>query len=361
MGRVETDKLLQEVGVIAIEYAKQSEDAIAGRINAGEIAIMIPGESDPHKAAKHVTENLKSHLLEKWPNLTDIYQLVAIRFEQSSNLADILSKIDHVLAIAEQQGPNSSYTLESDKQLNVMPGEQWHTLITNAVKSGSLQLAFYPVLNSSGELLHQEGMVRISMSADRPMIMAGEFMPIVSHFSLTPLVDLDVVRIAINDLSKVSDEHIAINISADSIANWTFCSELTKLLRGHSGICSRLWLEVSEYGAFKYFDAFKDICFALKDLGCHVGIDQFGQRYYEITKITELGLDYVKLHSSLVVGIEENAGNQEFIRRFCEVVHTVGVKVIAVGVHSGKEWEVLRALGVDAVTGPFIVSNKNSI
>lgn len=357
LGRHETDNLLCEIGVIAIDFAKLYEDAISGRIKAGEIAIMLPGECDPKKVIQHVAELIKSNVKDKWPNLADIYQLGAIRFERSSNLVDILSKIDHALAVAEEQGPNSSYALESDEQLNVMPGEKWHTLITHAVKAGDLKLAFYPVMNNNGTVLHQEGMVRMRPEEDKPLILAGEFMPIVSHLGLTPLVDLEVLRIAIKYLSEIHD-NVAINISAASIANWTFRSELTKLLRGHPEICSRLWLEVTEYGAFKYFDAFKDICFALKGIGCHVGVEQFGQRLSEIKKITELGLDYVKLHSSLVDGIEENAGNQEFIRRFCEVVHTVGVKVIAVGVYSKAEWEMMKILGVDAVTGPAIGSTQ---
>ena len=108
----------------------------------------------------------------------------------------------------------------------------------------------------------------------------------------------------------------------------------------------------------RVYDAFKDICFALKGLGCHVGVEQFGQRLSEIKKITELGLDYVKIDASLVNGIEESIGNQEFLRRFCEVVHTVGVSVIAVGVQSEAEWEVLKLLGIDAATGPAIASQK---
>ena len=355
LGRYETDNLLNEIGQIAIDFSKQYEDALSGRIKAGEIAIMLPGECDPHKIARQVTETLKCHLLEKWSNLTDIYQLGAIRFERTNNLVDILSNVDHALAVAEEQGPNSSYVLEGDGQLNVMPGEQWHTLITHAVTTGELKLAFYPVLNKDGGTLHQEGMVRLHTSAEKPLILAGEFMPIAAHFSLTPLVDLEVARLAIKHLASVSDS-VAINISAASIANWTFRTELSKLLRAHPDVCSRLWLEVTEYGAFKHFDAFKDVCFVLKGMGCHVGVEQFGQRLSEIKKITELGLDYVKLHSSLVDGIEENTGNQEFIRRFCEVVHTVGVKVIAVGVHTDAEWQVMRLLGVDAVTGPVIGS-----
>lgn len=359
LGRNETDMLLGEVGRIAIEYSSHYEDALSGRIKAGEIAIMLPGECDAHKVSQQVSELLISQVVAQWKTLTDIFQLGAIRFERTSNLVDILSKVDHALAVAEEKGPNSSFALEIDEQLNVMPGEKWHALIVHAVKSEDLQLAYYPVLNNNGTMLHQEGMVRMRSEDGNSLILAGEFMPLVSHLGLTPLVDMEVLRVSIKHMTSVR-ENVAINISAASIANWTFRSELTKLLRGHPEICSRLWLDVTEYGAFKYFDAFKDVCFALKGLGCHVGVEQFGQRLSEIKKITELGLDYVKLHSSLVDGIETNAGNQEFIKRFCEVVHTVGVKVIAVGVNTETEWEMMKVLGVDASTGPAVVGSKKN-
>ena len=130
--------------------------------------------------------------------------------------------------------------------------------------------------------------------------------------------------------------------------------ELSKLLRSYPLLCPRLWFEVSEYGAFKYFDAFKEICLILKGFGCHIGIEQFGQRLSESQKLTELGLDYVKIHPGLVHGIEENTGNQKFLNRFCGIAHTVGVIVIAVGVRSETELSMLKSLGIDGVTGPAI-------
>jgi EAL domain-containing protein (putative c-di-GMP-specific phosphodiesterase class I)/GGDEF domain-containing protein len=354
LGRNETDNLLREIGQLALGFASQFEDALSGRIKAGEFAIVLPGVCDPHKVVRQLAEILKAALAEKWPGLSDIYQLATVGYERAASLADILSRVDHALSLAEGQGPNSSQALACEGQMNIMPGEQWHTLLLHAVKAGDLLLAFYPVMSKEGLMLHQEGMVRLRTEADKPLILAGEFMPIASHLSLTVQVDLEVIRLAIRHLASIKD-HVAINISAASIADWTFRSEIIKLLRGHSDICSRLWLEVTEYGAFKHFDAFRDISVALKGLGCHVGVEQFGQRLSEIKKITELGLDYVKLQSSLADGIEENAGNQEFIRRFCEVVHTVGVSVIAVGVHSDTEWKILKMLGVDAATGPAII------
>jgi EAL domain-containing protein (putative c-di-GMP-specific phosphodiesterase class I)/GGDEF domain-containing protein len=353
LGRVETDNLLIDMGHLAIDFARPYEDAISGRIQAGEIVILMPGICDPSKIAEHLSDVLKGRILEKWITLTDVYQIGSVLYERSSNLVEVLSKVDQALAVAEGQGPNSYHALKTEGQTPVLPGEQWHSLITHAVAAGDLSLEFYPVLNQDGKILHQEGMIRLRSDINKPMINAGEFMPIVSHLNLTPLVDMEVIRLAIRHLSKETGS-VAINIAAASIANWTFRSELTKLLRNHPGHCKRLWLEVTEYGAFKHFDAFKDICFALKGLGCHVGVEQFGQRLSEIKKITELGLDYVKIHSGLVDGIDENLGNQEFIKRFCEVVHTVGVKVIAVGVHNDTEWAVLKNLGIDAVTGPAI-------
>ena len=268
-------------------------------------------------------------------------------------MAEILSNVDHALALAEGQGPNASHAIENERQMEVMTGEQWHALLMHAVEGGHLKLTYYPVLRNDGSSLHQEAMARLQTDADKPLIVAGEFMPMVAHFNLASRFDLEVVRLAIEHLAKFP-ENVAINISASSIANWTFRNELSKLLRRNATTCTRLWLEVTEYGAFKHFDAFKDLCFALKGIGCHVGVEQFGQRLSEIKKITELGLDYVKLHPNLVEGIEKNLGNQEFIRRFCEVVRTVGVQVIAVGVHSNVELKILRELGVDAVTGPVL-------
>jgi diguanylate cyclase (GGDEF)-like protein len=355
LGRQATDDLLCEIGSICSNFSAQYEDSLAGRIKSGEFAIVVPGECDAPSMCQKMSQVLGEKMPGKWGSLSDIYHLGVVSYERAGNLVDILSKADHAVTMAEGIGLNASHALVRNDVLNIMPGEQWHTLLSNALEAGDMKLAFYPVRRKNGSILHQEAMVRLRTDIGKPLIVAGEFMPIVSHFNLSAQVDLDVVRKAIQHLT-VCEYDVAVNISAASIANWTFRNELSKLLRSEANIRSRLWLEVSEYGAFKHFDAFKDICFSLKALGCHIGVEQFGQRMSEIKKITELGLDYVKLHASLVDGIDTNVDNQEFIRRFCEVVHTVGVDVIAVGVQSDTEWEMLKSLGVNAATGPAIVN-----
>jgi GGDEF domain-containing protein len=105
LGRLEADNLLCELGKICIEFCRQYEDALSGRIKAGEFAIMLPGESDATKVAQQLTEILGLELLDHWPGIADIYHLGVVSFERMANMVDILSKVDHALALAEGQEP----------------------------------------------------------------------------------------------------------------------------------------------------------------------------------------------------------------------------------------------------------------
>jgi EAL domain-containing protein (putative c-di-GMP-specific phosphodiesterase class I) len=60
------------------------------------------------------------------------------------------------------------------------------------------------------------------------------------------------------------------------------------------------------------------------------------------------------VHPSYVRGIDQNVGNQEFLKGLCNVAHAIGIVVIAVGVQNEAELAKLRELGFDGATGPGV-------
>jgi EAL domain-containing protein (putative c-di-GMP-specific phosphodiesterase class I) len=66
-------------------------------------------------------------------------------------------------------------------------------------------------------------------------------------------------------------------------------------------------------------------------------------------------VDYVKVDTSFVRGIDQNDGNREFLAGLCKMVHGIGIMVIAVGVQNQQELDTLAALGFDGVTGPAVL------
>lgn len=352
LGRSGTDRMLKEIGQIFTDFSQTHSCALSGRIKAGDFAMVLPGANDAQEISQRLDNIFRERLLLKWQGLSDIYHLGVICLGHGSGLSEALARVDHALALAEGAGINASHVIQPDAQIKVIPGEQWRDLLTQALPSGNVQLTFYPVFTQKGGILHQEGMARLQLpEPDASLLTAGDFMPMAARLNLTTLIDLEVIRLALRHLSTIVED-VAVNLAAETITSWAFRTDLTKLLRDNPELCPRLWFEVTEYSAFKHFDAFKDLCLMLKNFGCHIGLEHFGQQLTESQKLTELGLDYIKLHPGLVSDIEKNTGNQEFLNRFCGIAHAVGILVIAVGVRNKTALSILEPLGIDGATGP---------
>jgi EAL domain-containing protein (putative c-di-GMP-specific phosphodiesterase class I) len=179
-------------------------------------------------------------------------------------------------------------------------------------------------------------------------------MPMAARLNLVAPLDLGVVHLAIRHLETVPGA-VAVNLSAETLAHWGFRNDFRTLLKQHAGVANRLWFEVPEYGVFRHFEAFQELCKMLKALGCRVGIEHFGHRFSEAHLLSGLGLDYVKVHATYIRGIDANTGNQEFLRGMCAALHGLGVVVIGMGVETEMELAKLRELGFDGATGPGVV------
>ncbi|HTJ53985.1 MAG TPA: EAL domain-containing protein, partial [Nitrosospira sp.] len=165
--------------------------------------------------------------------------------------------------------------------------------------------------------------------------------------------DLAIIRRALEYLQSSTGE-LAINVSAETISDWSFRNKLTELLRQEPDLCRLLWIEIPEYGVFRNFEAFRDFCRTFRELGGRIGVEHFGRHFSELQKLADLGLDYIKVDASFIRGINQNRDNQKLLKALCNLSHTIGILVIALGMQNEAEWKTLIKLGFDGMTGPGI-------
>ncbi|TSE35296.1 RNase E specificity factor CsrD [Tepidimonas fonticaldi] len=356
LGRQRADALLKGLAQVLYACGDGRPGQRAGRIKGGEFAVVCPTIPSPVEAAREVHERLMRDWAPQWlPEFPDLFHLAGVGYVRHQSLGDLLSRADQALAQAQAKGPNSWYAVEDSTARGLtLPAEQWRTLLTEAVSGGQLSLAFFPVVrNDPSRPLHQEGVIRLQVDASGQLLTAGDFMPMAANLNLTAPIDLGVVKLAIEHLRKGAGD-VAVNLSAETIADFGFRNQLVTLLQGYPELCRRLLFEVPEYGVFRQFEAFCDLVRSLKGLGCRVGIEYFGQRFAESDKLASLGLDYIKVHPSYVRGIRDNPGNQEFLRGLCTMAHALGITVIALGVENRDDLPLLAQLGFDGATGPGV-------
>lgn len=351
LGHQGANRLLRSLGGM-LQDGRQD---CAGRLKGGEFAVLYQSQDSAALAAQTLHARLLRDWLPQWQaECPALFHLAAVRYQRHQSLGELLAKADQALAQAQAKGQNNWHAPEEGSNKLTIPAEQWRSLLTEAIRIGRLSLALFPVVRGAhGRLRHREGSLRLQTDMSTPQLTAGDFLPMAAKLNLTGSIDLEVVRLAINGLRESTGD-MAVNLSAESITDFSFRKQLSELLQAHPALRIRLLFEVPEYGVARHFEAFQDLTLRLKSLGCRIGIKYFGQNFLESGKLASLGLDYVKVDPSYVRGIGSHSGNQEFLTGLCTMAHALGMFVIAAGVEQADDLPVLEKLGFDGMTGPGV-------
>lgn len=351
LGHQGANRLLRSLGAM-LQDGRQD---YAGRLKGGEFAVVYQSQDSAALAAQTLHARLLRDWLPQWQaECPDLFHLAAVRYQRQQNLGELLAQADQALAQAQAKGQNNWHAPEEGSNKLTIPAEQWRSLLTEAIRVGRLSLALFPVVKGApGRLRHREGSLRLQTDMSRPQLTGGDFLPMAAKLNLTGPIDLEVVRLALNSLRESTGD-LAVNLSAESITDFSFRKQLSELLQAQPVLRGRLLFEVPEYGVARHFEAFQDLTLRLKSLGCRIGIKYFGQNFLESGKLASLGLDYVKVDPGYVRGIGSHSGNQEFLTGLCTMAHTLGMFVLAAGVEQADDLPVLEKLGFDGMTGPGV-------
>ena len=125
-------------------------------------------------------------------------------------------------------------------------------------------------------------------------------------------------------------------------------------IRKSPGLASRLWLEVAESAAVKHIDSFRVFASKVREAGSQAGLKHFGRHFNQADALHDLGLDFLKVDSSFVRGLQYNADNQIFLKGLALAAHKMGMQVLAEGLIDRAELVALDAAGFDGVAGPAV-------
>ena len=161
-------------------------------------------------------------------------------------------------------------------------------------------------------------------------------------------LELTAIRKALLTLPDVpSDVYLSVNVSPETILS----GHLEALLR--TAPTRRVVLEITEHAAIADY---LGLLRALKPLRPYVGvaIDDAGAGYSSLRHILDLRPDLIKLDMSLTHQIENDAGRRALAASLIDFAARTNAKLIAEGIETHRELEVLRSLGVQHGQGYYL-------
>ena len=351
LGTSAMDGLLKKTGEALRHQALQSH-AVAARIGDCDFALLLPAQAD----ARQLASQLLASLMQAGAPLTADGSAACIgmsKLTRGQDMPSLMAQASSALIAAEAQGGNA--ILEASPAFAVEAAEEIAPLIKLALEQNRTKLRSLPVTDMTGKLLHHECALELMLRAASDWEPARHVMQAAEAGQLTPAMDLRAIQLAQEKLAR--EPHLpglSISLSALSISAEQHYAPMLDQIRKSPGLASRLWLEVAESAAIQHIDSFRVFAAKVREAGSHAGLKHFGRHFNQADALHDLGLDFLKVDSSFVRGLQYSADNQIFLQGLALAAHKMGMQVLAEGLIDRAELVALDAAGFDGVAGPAV-------
>lgn len=147
------------------------------------------------------------------------------------------------------------------------------------------------------------------------------------------------------------DVAVAINISAQSLADPTFPTQVAQALSTWGADARKLTLELTESSIVQNERTALEFMNQLAELGCHLAIDDFGTGYSSFAYLRQFPLNELKIDQSFVKNIVTEHGDQRIVNALIDLAHTFGMRALAEGIETEEAKTILHDLGCDMAQG----------
>ena len=225
--------------------------------------------------------------------------------------------------------------------------------LARAVAEGELRLHLQPVQRLDGTVTGVEALVRWQHPR-RGLLLPAEFVPLAESSGLVVGLGDHVLREACRQLADWDRLglrlDLAVNLSPLQLVGDGFVDRVAELLAESGAPPERLVLEVTE-SAFMDDPGAPDVLRAVSALGVRLALDDFGTGYSSLTYLKRFPVDAIKVDRSFVAGLGRDADDEAIVASVVSLARAIGKTVVAEGVETPIQLEVLRELGVDLAQG----------
>ncbi|KZZ81827.1 hypothetical protein A3767_25000 [Oleiphilus sp. HI0133] len=183
-----------------------------------------------------------------------------------------------------------------------------------------------------------------------------EFIPIAEESSQIIPITQWVIRKCCEYLKEWmphldSDFVLALNISAKHFQRGLLQEHVAEVLREVKTLPSMLELEVTETAIMDDIELAVSTLNELKRLGIRTAIDDFGTGYSSLSYLRKLPIEVLKIDKSFIDEIPESAEDRTLVKGIIDMVHALGIEVVAEGVENHEMAVLLQNMNCDLVQG----------
>ncbi|MGE5385403.1 MAG: EAL domain-containing protein [Betaproteobacteria bacterium] len=354
------DEMLREVAARLSRSVRESD--MVARIGGDEFVILLPDIASAAVAATVAGKVLTAFAN---PITVDGVELhtspsigISIFPDDGLDGDTILKNADTAMYCAKAAGRNNYQFYAAEMNLAATERLDLERKLRQALLREEFALAFQPQLMAGDQRpVGVEALVRWHHPTDG-VIPPIKFIPIAEETGLIVALGEWVLRTACHEMKRWLDAglppiKVAVNVSARQLRRRDFLETVAGALVESDLPPHLLELEVTESVAMDNPEESIRLLQAIRQMGVSIAIDDFGTGYSSLAYLKRLPIDYLKIDRSFVADIEHDLNDRAIAFGTIALAHSLGLEVIAEGVETEDQLELLRTNGCDEIQGYF--------
>lgn len=287
---------------------------------------------------------------------TTISAGVSLYPQDGETLHELKLKADAALHHVKDDGRNgwAHYRSEMSTAIPAKPG--FLQELSQALERDQFELWYQPTWYAQEKTIHGFEALLRWRHPEQGVVLPGLFIPSLEQTGLIIPVGNWAIEAACRQLHFWTEQGysqwtLSLNLSPVQFEQPDIFHIVSSMLEKYSLSPSRLILEVTESTALKNLDRSIELLNAFNHAGITVSIDDFGTGYSNLLMLSVLPAKELKIDKSFVTSMLENEKSYKLVETIMSIARTMEMNVVAEGIETQEQQEVLIRLGCDYLQG----------
>jgi diguanylate cyclase (GGDEF)-like protein/PAS domain S-box-containing protein len=360
------DILLQQMAQRLVSCTR-AQDTVA-RQGGDEFVVMLQSLGTQMEESVLQARQVAEKIVQR---LSETYHLEGKEFKSSVSLGvamftgkvigqdELLKQADLAMYRAKADGRNRVCFFDPQMQSQVNERTVMEADLRQGLAQSQFVLYYQPQFRFDGVQIGVEALVRWK-HPQRGLVLPGVFIPIAETSGLILPLGQWILKKACEQAVLWSADPvkshwvIGINVSARQFRQLDFVQDVRNALESSGALPHRMELELTESQLIDDLGSVVTKMTALKELGVRISLDDFGTGYSSLSMLKNLPLDQLKIDQSFVRDLLDDAQDRSIVRAILTMGNSLNLRVIAEGVETEVQQNILRELGCNYFKGYWL-------
>ena len=359
------DLLLQQVAQRLTDCVREG-DTVA-RLGGDEFVVILTGLHRDEGAAASDVETVAAKIL---ASVNQTYLLGNVSHHCTASIGatlirddristdELMKQADLAMYKSKASGRNMVHFFDPALEIAVMARANLEDDLRRALAENQFLLHYQPLIEGENNLTGAEAMLRWQ-HPERGLVLPAEFITTAEESGLILPLGHWVLHTACTQLARwgtraeMAHLAISVNVSVHQFHQHDFADQVLAVLDSTGANPQRLKLELTESILLANIEEVVKKMSILKKRGVGFALDDFGTGYSSLSYLKRLPLDQLKIDRSFVRDLLVDANDAAIVTTIIALAQSLGLEVIAEGVETQAQWDVLVSAGCHAYQGYF--------